>query len=215
IRRDSRDACDRLGVAHERRLQDPVNPGRARRRLECGIRIGQGPRRGVGGDDQPAASVEVAFHEVPLRRVEGRILFQADLPDYGAAALEDRDVRGSEIRDVPHRCRPPVASEGGQIGRFALRREGVAADHEEDVAETIVALIALVSTTATSWIVGPLASICAVAVAVWAGDTSWYVAVIVSPSRTWRNPSVTGVPKAVRIEPRQISSPPPPLKVTS
>ena len=83
------------------------------------------------------------------------------------------------------------------------------------VAQTIVALIALVSTTATSWIVGPLASICAVAVAVWAGDTSWYVAVIVSPSRTWRNPSVTGVPKAVRIEPRQISSPPPPLKVTS
>src|SRR5437773_8021955 len=81
------------------------------------IRIGQGPRRVVGGDDQPAASVEVAFHEVPLRRVEGRILFQADLPDYGAAALEDRDVRGSEIRDVPHRCRPPVASEGGQIGR--------------------------------------------------------------------------------------------------
>ena len=83
------------------------------------------------------------------------------------------------------------------------------------VAQTIVALIALVSTTATSWIVGPLASICAVAVAVWAGDTSWYVAVIVSPSRTWRTPSVTGVPKAVRIEPRQISSAPPLVKVTS
>ncbi len=83
------------------------------------------------------------------------------------------------------------------------------------VAQATLALIALVSTTTTSWIVGPLARICAVAVAVWAGDTSWYVAMIVSPSRTWRTPSATGVPKAVRIEPRQISSAPPPVKVMS
>src|SRR5205807_7817974 len=59
----------------------------------------------------------------------------ADLPDHGAAALKDREVWRTEIRDVPHRCRPPVASEGGEIGRFALGSEGVAADHEEDVAE--------------------------------------------------------------------------------
>src|SRR5207253_3226045 len=83
------------------------------------------------------------------------------------------------------------------------------------VAQAIVALIALVSTTATSWIVGPLARIWAVAVAVWAGDRSWYEAVMVSPSRTWRIPSVTALPKAVRIEPRQISSAPPLVKVVS
>src|SRR5439155_5346541 len=82
------------------------------------------------------------------------------------------------------------------------------------VVHRTVAVVEPIDVTVTSCIVGPLARIFASAVAVCGGETSWYVAVTISRSRTWSTLSGVAVPNAVAIEPCHVSPGPPRLIVT-
>src|SRR5206468_647089 len=169
----------------------------------------------VGRDDQTTAAVQVPFHEVPLGRVERRVLLQPDLPEDRATSLKHGEVRKPLVGDPPQGMGPAIRGEPRLVRCLQPRRErrtSVVAGWF--VLQRTVPLVALRSVTVTSWIVGPLARTLARAVDVCGGPASWYVAVRMSPSRTWRTPSAAGVPKAVWIEPRHTSSGPPPTRVT-
>src|SRR5437870_12080964 len=95
------DSADGGWVADEPRFQDALDPGGAPRRGEGRVRIREGPGGIVGRDDQTAAAVQVPFHEVPLGRVEGRVLLQPDLPEDRATGLKHGEARKTLVRGPP------------------------------------------------------------------------------------------------------------------
>jgi len=91
----------------------------------------------VGRDDQAAAAVQVPFHEVPLGRVEGRVLLQPDLPEDRATGLKHGEARKPLVRGPPKGMGPAIRRESRLVGCLPLGRERRTSDHDEDVPERI------------------------------------------------------------------------------
>ena len=91
----------------------------------------------MGRDDQTTAAVQVPFHEVPLGRVERRVLLQPDLPEDRATSLKHGEVRKPLVGDPPQGMGPAIRGEPRLVRCLSLRRERRTSDHDKDVPERI------------------------------------------------------------------------------